>query len=75
MNLKNLAAYTGLGLVVWGVAMTAIPIVFPKYFVQLYKDLAGAGGWQVHTNIAGLGILVVGAALLAFASAGSRSGP
>jgi hypothetical protein len=75
MNLKNLAAYTGLGLVVWGVAMTAIPIVFPKYFVQLYKDLAGAGGWQVHTNIAGLGILVVGAALLAIASAGSRSSP
>ena len=75
MNLKNLAAYTGLGLVVWGVAMTAVPIVFPKYFVQLYKDLAGAGGWQVHTNVAGLGVLIVGAALLAFASAGSRSGP
>jgi hypothetical protein len=71
--LKLLAALTGFGLIIIGLGLIGAQLFEPKYFAQMYKDLSGVGGFQVHTNVIGFGVLVVGAALLAVASGRTRS--
>jgi hypothetical protein len=68
MILKILAAIIGLLLIVIGLGLIAAELFEPRYFAQMYKDINGVGGFQVHTNVIGFGVLVVGAALLAVAS-------
>jgi formate-dependent nitrite reductase membrane component NrfD len=68
MILKILAALTGFGLIIIGLGLIAAELVEPEHFVQMYKDLSAVGGFQVHTNVIGFGVLFVGAALLAVAS-------
>ena len=65
---KIVAALTGFGLIIIGLGLIAAELVEPQYFAQMYKDINGVGGFQVHTNVIGFGVLVVGAALLAVAS-------
>lgn len=68
MILKVLAAIIGFLLIVIGLGLIAAELFEPQHFAQMYKDLNGVGGFQVHTNVIGFGVLVVGAALLAVAS-------
>jgi formate-dependent nitrite reductase membrane component NrfD len=68
MILKILAALAGFGLIIIGLALIAAELFEPQHFVQIYKDLSAVGGSQVHTNVIGFGVLVVGAALLAVVS-------
>jgi hypothetical protein len=74
VNVKQLAAFTGLGLIVCGLALITAQILARDYFAQMYKDFS-AGGWQIHTNVVGFAVLLVGAALLAVASLNSPSNP
>jgi hypothetical protein len=61
------------GVIIIGLGSVAAELFEPSYFAQIYKDLNGIGGFQVHTNVIGFGIFVVGSALLAVACSGNRS--
>ena len=65
MILKILAALTGFALIIIGLAAELLE---PQHFARMYKDLSGVGGLQAHINVIGLGVLLIGAVLLAFAS-------
>ena len=71
--MKLMAALTGFGLIIIGLGLIAAEMVEPQHFAKMYKDLSGVGGFQVHTNVIGFGVLVVGAVLLAIAGSGSPS--
>ena len=70
MIVRLLAGLSGFGLIIIGFGLMAAELVEHQHFAQIYKDLSGVGGFQVHTNVIGFGVLVVGAALLAVASSG-----
>jgi hypothetical protein len=73
MILKLLAALTGFALIIIDLGLIAAELAEPQHFAQMYKDLTGVGGFGVHTNVIGFGVLAVGAALLAVASSGYPS--
>ena len=71
--MKLMAALTGFGLIIIGLGLIGAELVERSILAQMYKDLNGVGGFQVHTNVIGFGVLVVGAVLLAIAGSGSPS--